>query len=297
MFFIALMAVWLLGTGVGFAANPEFYAHWADGKAELSSYKVFQPRYGELREGYAVLVFVTEDINRNTFIKVESPAPREDRIYTLKLNNVLKFKTGIYDYSVMTSVFSAVEGQEGDKPFELSKITLSAQEWCGHVFEEVQVRQGRLRGTLNSYFEREGRQTYELPLPRKFASEDHLLIRIRELKGPIMAEGEQKEVMLLPSLWYLRAQHASRELVEARLSKGYAVQIPVGEQALEAIPWKWELEGRHKTVWVEKIHPHRILAWEDSQGGRGELLETLREPYWRLQRTADEVFRERLGIP
>ena len=144
---LLLMATFFpFGTGV--AEEADFYAHWGDGKAELSSYKVVQPRYGELREGYGVLVFVTEDINRETFIKVESPTPKKDRVYALKLNNVLKFTTGIYDYSVMTSVFSAVEGLESNNPFEFCKITLSAQEWCGHVFEEVQARQGRLQGAL-----------------------------------------------------------------------------------------------------------------------------------------------------
>ena len=110
---------------------------------------------------------------------------------------MLKFPTGIYDYAVMTSVFSAVEGGRNGS-FELRKLTLSAQEWCGQVYDEVQVRGGRLEGQLNSYFEREGRHSYVLPLPPDFASEDHLLIRIRELRGPIMVSGEEVEVALLP---------------------------------------------------------------------------------------------------
>lgn len=121
------MFVALLVSAV-YSEEPDFYAHWGDGKAEISSYRVVQPRYGELREGYGVMVFVTEDINRKSLIKVESPTPEQERVYVLKLNNVLKFTTGIYDYSVMTSVFSAVEGATGAGPFELCKITLSAQE-------------------------------------------------------------------------------------------------------------------------------------------------------------------------
>ena len=98
------------------------------------------------REGYGVLIFVTEDLNRNTYIKVESPTPDADRVYVLKLNNILKFTTGIYDYSVMTSVFSAVEGFAGSNPFELMKINLSSQEWCGHIFDEIRVVDGEVRG-------------------------------------------------------------------------------------------------------------------------------------------------------
>ena len=288
--FVVLLA------SAGFAEVADFYAHWGDGKAEISSYRVVQPRYGELREGDGVMVFVTEDINRESFIKVESPTPEQERVYVLKLNNVLKFTTGIYDYSVMTSVFSAVEGLAGAGPFELCKITLSAQEWCGHVFDEVQVRNGMLKGELNSYFESEGKGGYEIGFADNFASEDQLLIQIRELKGPIMEIGEEREVEMLPSLWWYRLMHKPHGLVEAKLRKEDVENVEVGNEVFEAVRWGWVWEGFGKTVWVEKEYPHRILRWDDSTGGSGELVETVREPYWNLKRNADQVFRERLGI-
>ena len=290
-------ALGLCTAAAAWGQSPDFYQHWGDGRAEISSYRVVQPRYGEAREGYGVLIFVTEDINRNTFIKVESPTPAEDRIYTLKLNNVLKFDTGIYDYSVMTSVFSAVKPTAAGEPFQPLRVTLTSQEWCGHVFEELMVRDGKLRGYLNSYFEGEGRQEYELDQPRQLAVEDHLLIRIRELKGPVMEQGEQRPVTLLPSLWQFRLKHAPRALTQATLGKGYEQDIEVAGRSVRAVPWRWEAGPRQKLVWVEKAYPHRILAWEDNQGGRVELIETFREPYWGLNRNEDGVYRERLGIP
>ena len=292
---ITLILLLLLATSA-LAESPDFYEHWGDGKAEISSYRVIQPRYGESREGYGVLIFVTEDINRETFIKVESPTPKEDRVYVLKLNNVLKFTTGIYDYSVMTSVFSAVEGLQRREPFELAKITLSAQEWCGHVFDEVQVREGRLKGHINSYFESEGRHPYELDAPEDLESEDHLLIRIRELKGPIMREGDERELTILPSLWSQRLRHRPHALVSGTLRKGRAETVEVSGKSVEAIPWNWSREDFDKTVWVEQAYPHRILKWEDSTGGRGELIKTVREPYWSLKRNTDEKLRRELGI-
>jgi hypothetical protein len=277
-------------------AAPDFYQYWGDGKAEISSYQITQPRYGEPRQGYGVMIFVTEDLQRDSFIKVESPGvPQAERTYVLKLNNVLKFDTGIYDYSVMSSVFSAVEGPE--HPFELCKISLSAQEWCGQVFEEVLLRGGRLQGYLNSYFEKEGRQQYELEAPAPFESEDHLLIRIRELKGPWMAAGESRELVLLPSLWALRVKHQGRSTVPAKLAKGQVGQFSAGGQALEAVPWTLEAGGASKTFWVEAAYPRRILGWEDSQGGKGELSVTVREPYWQLNHQADAGWRQRLKIP
>ena len=48
---------------------------------------------------------------------------------------------------------------------------------------------------------------------------------------------------------------------------------------------------------TEDAYPHRILCWEDSDGGRGELMQTMRVSYWQLQANADEVYRRELGIP
>ncbi len=282
--------------GVTAGADPDFYQYWGDGKAEISSYHVVQPRYGEPREGYGVMIFVTEDLHRDSFIKVESPeVPQAEKLYALKLNQLLKFDTGIYDYSVMSSVFSAVEGP--DHAFELCKISLSSQEWCGQVFEEVLLRGGHLQGYLNSYFEKEGRQEYELAAPANFESEDHLLIRIRELKGPWMAAGEEKQLVLLPSLWSFRVKHQGRSTVPARLVKGEVAHYSGGGQTLAAVSWTLEVGGITKTIWVEEAYPHRILGWEDSQGGRGELLVTVREPYWQLNHQADAHWRQQLKIP
>ena len=49
------MTKWIIGAmllGAAQTGAVDFYAHWADGKAEISSYEVIQPRYGELRQGY-----------------------------------------------------------------------------------------------------------------------------------------------------------------------------------------------------------------------------------------------------
>ena len=277
--------------------DSKFYAHWGDGQAEISSYAVVQPRYGEQRDGYGVLIFVTEELNRKTLIKVESPQPADQRIYVLKLNNVLKFNTGIYDYSVMTSVFSAVEGYERGQDFELCKVTLSAQEWCGHVFDESRIHNGRLEGALNSYFESEGRTDYRIELPNRFEAEDHLLIRIRELAGPWMEPGETREMQLLPSLWSFRMEHRPHELVDARIEKGVTARKTVSGTEYAAVPWTWSARGKTKTVWVEDAPPRKILAWQDSQGGSGELVKSIREPYWRLNGNADVILREQLDIP
>jgi hypothetical protein len=279
------------------SAAQDFYEFWGDGLAEVSSYSIVQSRYGESRSGHGVMIFVTEDVNRKTLIKVESETPEQDRIYTLKLNNVLKFTTGIYDYSVMTSVFSAVEPLTQALPFEMLKLNLSSQEWCGHVFEEVRVGEDRVSGDLNSYFESEGRQQWGFSRPADLASEDHLLIRIRELKGPFMDEGASRTLTMLPSLWQFRIRHKAREFVQVTLAKGKREQITVAGAEHTAIPWTWAYGTREKTVWVATEYPHRILRWQSSEGGSGELQVSKRLPYWGQHDIDDEPLRDELMIP
>ena len=114
----------------------DFWAFWGDGQAELSAYKTTTNRYGEKRSGYQVLIFVTEDISRKTRIKVESDdIPESERLPVLKLNRVHKFTTGVYDYSILTSTFSAIDSEFGHPSFFPMKISMTAQEWCGHVFQ------------------------------------------------------------------------------------------------------------------------------------------------------------------
>ena len=54
--------------------SEEFKNYWHSGKAEVASYDLKQSRYGEKREGHAVLIFVTEDIHEDTHIKLDNPA-------------------------------------------------------------------------------------------------------------------------------------------------------------------------------------------------------------------------------
>jgi len=87
--------------------SDEFKNYWYAGKAELSSYKLQQARYGEIHSGTAVLVFVTEDFSKSKQVKLDHPENAgNDKLPVLKLNFTKKFVTGIYPYSMMMSAFS-----------------------------------------------------------------------------------------------------------------------------------------------------------------------------------------------
>ena len=53
---LLLLALWLIPALPAWAGE-EFNAYWYAGKAEITSYSLQQARYGELRDGHAVLIF------------------------------------------------------------------------------------------------------------------------------------------------------------------------------------------------------------------------------------------------
>jgi len=153
------------------APTSAFNEYWYKGKAELSTYEVTQERYGEIRKAEQVNIFVTEDFSKQKQVKLDDPANAgADRIPVLKLNTVRRFKTGIYDYSIMQSIFTPVDATP------TLKTTCTVQDWCGQVFAQTNLEAGGYQVRSYSYFESEGDQDMRLTLS---VLEDDLLLRIR----------------------------------------------------------------------------------------------------------------------
>ena len=128
-----------------------FHNHWSQGRAEITSYELEQARYGDLHPGHAVLIFVTEDFSREKHVKLDAPQRAgADRAPVLKLNATRKFNTGVYPYSVMGSIFTPVDGSG------TLKVSTSVQEWCGHVYSQLNRADSGFRIEQRSYFESEG---------------------------------------------------------------------------------------------------------------------------------------------
>ena len=85
-----------------------------------------------------------------------------------------KILTGVYPYSIMSSIFYPVSGG----PHAL-KITSSVQEWCGHVFAQLNNRETFEIQSI-SYFEAEADQAFSI---EKNVLEDELWTLIRTQPG------------------------------------------------------------------------------------------------------------------
>lgn len=269
-------------------ASGEFRGRWYDGGAELSGYRLTTPRYGELRTGEMVLVYVTEPLNRKTWIKDDDAGPGE-RVDVLKLNQGFGFLTGIYPYSVMTSVFAPIDDWGGER-FAPVKISVTVQEWCGHVFQALWPGDGLAQVQVASYFASEGEGIMTRPMPEGTLYEDALLVQLRELDGPFAGGGDWSGA-LVPSLWRVRRAHVPIEAVPATIRRER-----VGEGDGAVTRFVLEAAGYRRTFDVERAAPRRVVGWTTSEGEEARLLGTTRRPYWAENRVGDEALRAELGL-
>lgn len=302
---LVALACWA-GEGRGQEAATErspdfgqgFWEHWGDGRAELAGYDLVTPRYGEPRRGTAVAIFVTEPFSEAARVKADEVGP--GTFQALKLNLAQDFQTGIYDYHLMTSAFVALEGAAGLPSGAPVKVSFSAQEWCGHVYQQALFGRDGADLTLHSYFEGEADQESDLA-GGPGLTEDALLIWARGLAWPQVATGESATAPILTSLERSRLRHRPAAWEEAELSRAAGtreVTVPAGTfEVTEAqATIRGETGERTWTFQVEKAEPHRIVAWATSEGERAELLGADRLAYWQLNAQGGEQYLERLGL-
>ena len=274
----------------------QFENHWYDGNAELATYRIEEMRYGELREGIRIMVFVTEPMQLSTHIKPDTKLPGDEQIAVIKLNDLMKFPTGVYDYSIMSSTFSAVEKKGDIPPMSAMKVAFSGQEWCGMVFERYVRKNEEFSGELFSYFESEGEQQFSIPLDNGPVPEENLWILIREMKGRFVKSGQSRRLPLVPSAWHRRKSHTPVRVVEATVTKSEPTKISTAIGAFDAHEFEWGYENHSTSVLVEKAWPHRILSWKERDGSHGSVMSVRREPYWRIHDNDDLHVRDSLAL-
>ena len=274
--------------------SQQFKDYWYDGKAEITSYKLDQARYGELHEGYAVLVFVTEDFSKSKQVKLDNPQDAKgDDVKVLKLNRIKKFDTGIYRYSMMDSVFTPVHTSEFPNTI---KLTSSSQEWCGQTYTQLNLDNNGYDVSSFSYFESEGDQKFSL---QKEILEDELWARIR-LAPDTLPQGSVK---IIPAAMASRLTHRELkvEITEATLSPN------PDDSSLMDYTLVYDDSGRTLKITFGKLFPYHIISWEETYksgfGPDAKVLTTkatrdkvLISDYWNKNKNIDRDLRKKLGL-
>ncbi len=263
----------------------EFKDYWYAGEAEITSYRLEQARYGEIRDGHAVLIFVTEPFLADKQVKAERSNP--DNIPVLKLNSTKKYLTGIYPYSVMSSSFYPVEDNQ-----HALKVSSSVQEWCGHVYAQLNNRED-FEYVSHSYFAGEADQLLKM---EKNILENELWNKLR-----INPEGlPQGELEIIPSLEYIRMAH--KEIKPYK-----AIALLTSDEGISSYSITYPELERTLSINFSTDFPYSIESWSDEFksgfGPNAQILKSkatkiklIKSPYWRHNTNKDLFLRDSLGL-
>lgn len=232
-------------------AERSFSEYWYQGKAELSSFELEQARYGSVHNGTAVMVFVTEDFSKSKLHKLNYPVQNpKDAVSVLKLNFTRDFQTGIYPYKMMQSIFNPVGSGES-----CLKSTTSIQEWCGHVFSQLnyQEKSKSYQAEIFSYFDGEGEQDFNLD---EVFLEDEIWNRIR-ISPSELPTGD---FSILPSSVIVRLKHQDLKPQQASASLEKGQDLNGNPAMVYSLKLK---DGRSLEVHFQEEFPHRIESWEE----------------------------------
>lgn len=274
--------------------SQEFIDYWYKGKAEISSYDLQQAQYGKLNKGEAIMIFVTEDFRLDKQVKLESN-DKEKATPVLKLNFIKKFITGIYDYSMYTSVFTPVK--TNTFPATL-KVTNTNQEWCGQSFLQLNYRQNGYQLLGKSYFENEVDDESHL---EHAILEDELWTKIRLLSIDQLPTGN---MFMIPSMTSLRLRHRNIQAEMARISlEPYTGDSTFRGQSLIHYKIHYPESKRDLSIYFEKEFPHLIVGWAETYETKKTMLTskavlkaTIQNPYWEKNMAKDTVYRKLLKI-
>lgn len=265
--------------------SEDFKKYWYAGDAEITSYKLEQARYGEIRDGHAVLIYVTEPFLPKEQVKANGSNP--ENISVLKLNATKKFLTGIYPYSIMSSTFYPVYDNQ-----HAIKTSLSVQEWCGHVYSQLNNRE-KFEFTSHSYFEGEADQSFSM---EKTILENEIWNKIR-VNPKNLPSGD---ISVVPSLEFLRLRHQELKAYKAKgniSSKDGITSYSLSYHELE----------RTLTINFTSDFPHSIESWtEEFKSGFGpnaksmitsaSKIKTLKTAYWGQNENKNQILRDSLGL-
>ncbi|MDB5243289.1 MAG: hypothetical protein JWP57_3914 [Spirosoma sp.] len=269
--------------------DQDFAKYWFGGKAELNHYSLQQAQYGALNPGEAILIFVTEDFRTDTQVKSETEQLRDKSVPVMKTNIIKKFITGIYDYSLYTSVFTPINNPSHPNTL---KVSTSGQEWCGHSYVQLNYAANAYRVDGKSYFEKEVAENYEV---EKTLLEDELWnqIRLNPDKLPI------GETHLIPGTMVARLRHKRLDPLPAKVKLAAYEGVLYPGKLLQAYTVQYPTDDRTLMIVFEQKFPHKIVGWEETYKSKDNLLtsravlkKTQQADYWSHNAPADSTLRQ-----
>jgi len=291
---IFLIAVFLISSVFAQQNDVSVNKYWTQGKAEVTVYELSQNRYKDNHPGQAVSVFVTEDFLTDKQVKNEYYTNPKST-WILKNIQLRKFTTGVYDYSLFSSVFTPID--RNAFPHSL-KVTATSQEWCGTIFTQVNLRDKKYKYEQRSYFEKEGDVSDAI---NAGVLEDELYTVLR-MNPEFLPRGE---FQLIPALNFMQLKHLKNRTYKANGAiRTYKGNEFTGEKLNEyriTIP---DLQRELRIVY-ENQAPYKIVGWLDTfpsafdkkpRTTKATLTKQKMLPYWGQNSLNDTSLRKELGL-
>jgi len=294
-----LFALFLPYTSVALSLpeEDEFHPYWYNHGAEITRFELEQSRYGEIHSGHAILIFVTEPFLPEIHVKSDYESSQERAVPVLKLNLIKRFNTGIYDYSMMKSVYTPIpsQRQQFSKTF---KVSTTRQDWCGHVYLQYNLQDDHYKIKQYSYFEKEGDKSVTIP---SAYLEDEIWTRIR-IAPETLPLGEIK---MIPGSFF-----TTLGMIDIGVEKVVAelINIQEGEKGdISQYTVKYSSLQRTLSIRFNRDFPHDILSWSETcpvGSGKNEKVLTTKArrthavmtDYWNKNSVKDLELREELGL-
>ena len=293
-----LSVAFLHSMSVAFSLPDEsdFHSYWYNHGAEITRFELEQSRYGEIHSGHAILIFVTEPFLPDIHVKSDYESSRKRSIPVLKLNSIKRFNTGIYDYSMMKSIFTPTI-TEKQQYIKTLKVSTTRQDWCGHVYLQYNLEGDQYKVKQYSYFEKEEDKSMTIP---SVHLEDDIWTRIR-IAPETLPLGKIK---MIPGSFFTilhtieaGAENAVAELTHTREGDSGISQYTVTYSSLQ----------RTLSIHFNQNFPYDILSWSETypsgSGKNAKILTTnarrthaVMTDYWNKHRLEDLNLRKELGL-
>lgn len=288
---------------IAFLISFTFYAqqnvvstnkYWTQGKAEVNVYELSQNRYKDNHPGKVLSVFVTEDFLTDKQVKNEYYTNPKST-WTFKNIQLRKFTTGIYDYSLFTSVFTPIDRIKFPQSL---KVTATSQEWCGTIFTQLNFKENKYAYQQRSYFEREGDVSSSISIA---FLEDEVYTVLR-MNPELLPKGT---FQMIPALNYMQLKHLKNRTFKVNAGiRTYKEKQFKGEKLNEYRINFPELKRELRIIYENKA-PYKIVGWLDTfpsafDGKQRTTKATLTAqkmlPYWGQNSLADTKLRKELGL-
>ncbi len=245
-------------------------SYWFDGKAEFNIYEGTIARYGAPQPAEVIHIFVREDFTPEAMVKADQ-WDRTGTYAVLKLNQILRVRTGVYVYQQMLSSFWTPENAR------LIKWSLTSNDSCGNTFK-IATRP-RDRGDtwtyrFDTYWEGQVSGSVEVPSPAGGIFYDELPARVRSID--FTKATDTFTVPLAPTA--ITSKRGDFPFAPAKISyrkEGAAILVDVDH-----------VRGRDTFV-LDAVYPHRMREWRAHDGGVLRLKHSLKLPYWEYNRPGD----------